>query len=103
MVTIRIDNHEEDISRIDAQWINQQIDRRRADGLSPMVIIRIKEPYIDIILSTPGSTNNYSTSNRRPNEREQQIFDLWTKLNLNRADFSSGNVVAFIKQLDRYI
>ena len=103
MITLRIDNREEVLSEINPQWINQQINRRREDGLIPSVIIRIKEPGIDIILATPGSANSYSTSSRRPNEKEQRILDLWSRLNLNRTDFSSGNLVAFIQQVDHYL
>jgi hypothetical protein len=103
MITLRIDNREEALSEINQQWIHQQINRRREDGLLPSVIIRIMEPEINIILATPGSANSYNTSSRRPNEKEQRILDLWSRLNLNRADFSSGNLVAFIQQIDRYL
>jgi hypothetical protein len=103
MIKIKIDNREEDLSKIDYLWINQQINRRREDGLSPSVMVTIDEQNINIILTTPNFANRYGTSNRRPNGREQQIFDLWNEFDLNRSDFSITNLIAFIRQLSRTI
>lgn len=103
MITIRIDNREVELSEVDQRWINQQINRRREDGLTPCVIIKIKEHGIDMILSTPSCEKYLGVSNRQPNKKERKIFDLWKKLNLNNENFSSGNVVAFIKQLDNMV
>jgi hypothetical protein len=54
------------------------------------------------------SWHEYDTSNsgagvrgRRPNQREQEIFDLWDKMKLNTHDFASGQIVAFLGQLRR--
>jgi hypothetical protein len=98
MITIRINDEERDLSGADEQWINQQINRRRAAGETVCVRITIHEDNINVVLATP-TCGGGGGGGRPPNPREGAVLDLWDKRGLNEASFTGGNVVAFLKQL----
>lgn len=102
MIKIRIDEAEMDLSSADESWINQQINRRRADGLSVCVRIIVKEGDLDMILSTPTCAST-GGSGRPPRPCEQTVFNLWNQRGLNEIDFTGGNLIAFLKQLRHII
>jgi hypothetical protein len=97
MIKIRIDETEMDISSADESWINQQINRRRADGLSVCVRVTIKEGDLDMILSTPTCPS--TGGGRPPRPHEQETFNLWNQRGLGERNFTGGNLIAFLKQL----
>lgn len=80
----------------DVHWIHEQIDGRRNKGANACVMVTIKCGQIDMILTTPGCAG-HGGGGRRPNRDEQQIFDRWNELKLNTMQFTSGNLVAFLK------
>lgn len=100
MIRIRIGDQERDYDSADENWINQQINRRRADGLQVCVRVTIHLGDMDMILSTP-TCGSSSRGGRRPRPSEQEVFDLWNQRGLDSPDFTGGNLVAFIKQLRR--
>ncbi len=53
MIRVRIGETEKDLQNVDESWINQQINRRRADGISVCVRVIIKDRDLDMALSTP--------------------------------------------------
>jgi hypothetical protein len=90
------------LENVDEHWINQQINRRREDGLSVCVRVTIKEGDLDMILSTP-TCGSGGGGGRPPRPHEKVVFDLWNRRGLNDAHFTGGNLVAFLKQLERII
>jgi len=98
MIKIRIGEEEKVLGSVDESWINQQINRRRADGLTVCVRVIVKEGELDMILSTPTCEAS-GGGGRPPRPREKTVFDLWNQRGLNDADFTGGNLVAFLKQL----
>jgi hypothetical protein len=78
-------------------WINQQINQRRRDGITPCVRVRIKTPDVDVGLTTPqcGSMGG----GRAPTSREAQIIELWRKRGLVDQEFTGGSVIAFLRQV----
>lgn len=99
MIKIKIGEDERLIDDIDAYWINQEINFRRLEGQFVCVIITIHEKDISLVLATtncPHDVGGGSTRLLTPNEEE--VGKLWNRLGLNKDDFSSGNVVAFLKQ-----
>lgn len=98
MITIRIGETEREISSADESWINQQINRRRADDLTVCVKVIVKEGYLDMILLTP-TCNASGGGGRSPRPREKSVFDLWNQRGLNEDNFAEGNLIAFLKQL----
>lgn len=101
MIKIRIDETEIDISSADESWINQQINRRRADGLSVCVRVIIKEGDLDMILSTPTCAS--TGGGRPPRPHEKEVFNLWNERGLNERNFTGGNLIAFLKQLKHIV
>ncbi len=102
MIRIMIAEEERQLGTVDQQWINQQINRRRANGQTVCVRVIIHEGDLDMVLSTP----NCGTSpggGRPPRRQERKVFDLWNQRGLNDADFTGGNLVAFLNQLSRLV
>lgn len=97
-ITIKIANEERQIESVDPQWINQQINRRKADGENVCVRVSVHGPGIELYFATP--TCGGGGGRGRPfTAVEQAIVDLWLKLGLSEQSFTGGNVVAFLKQL----
>lgn len=100
MIRIRIGDQEKEFESADESWINQQINRRRADGLAVCVKVTIHIGDLNMVLITPTCANA-SGGGRAPTAHEQEIFELWNRLGLDSANFTGGNVIAFLKQLRR--
>ena len=98
MIKIRIGNDEIELANADENWINQQINQRRADGQTVCVRVIINEGDLNIVLSTPtcGASGGGS---RPPRPREKEVFNLWNQRGLNDTNFTGGKLVAFLKQL----
>lgn len=99
MIKIKIGEAEGELGSIEESWINQQINRRRADGLSVCVRVVVQEGDLDLILATPTCGASGGGSGRLPRPREKMVFDLWNQRGLNETDFTGGNLIAFLKQL----
>lgn len=98
MIVVHIGNEQRSIDAVDSQWVNQQINLRRASGETVCVRVRIQLPSVDLILSTPGCASS-GASGRPASEEERPILELWNKRGLNQVNFTGGDVIAFLKQL----
>ena len=100
MVKIKIGSEERNREDADPSWINQQINRRRKDG--PVCVrVTINDGAINMVLLSGDCPR--SGGGRQASPQEREIFDLWDKHRLNEADFPSGQLVAFIKQLPKLL
>lgn len=97
MSSIKIGDAEKPLSDADPQWITQQINGRRRDGLAVCVVVLIKSADVDICLTTPACGGGGGRG-RQLSAGETALIELWKRLGLNNADFAPGNVVAFVKQ-----
>ena len=103
MIRIKIGSNEpREFKDVGPDWINEQINLRRRDGVAVCVRVFIEEGSINMVLSTPGCQGG-GDGGRSPNEQEKQIFGLWEKLHLNKESFTGGNLVAFLKQVSRLL
>jgi hypothetical protein len=102
MITVRIGDEKRNLSDASESWINQQINRRRADGQSICVEVVINTGGLSLRLATPGCGSGVG-GGRPPNANEAEVIDLWNKRGLNESDFTGGAVVAFLKQLQRQL
>lgn len=100
MVTIRIGGVERNAADADASWVTQNVNGPRHEGLAVCVIVGINEDGVNMRLATPACSGAPGAT-RRPNAREQLVFDLWRRLHLADPDFTAGNVLAFLRQLDQ--
>ena len=102
MSSIRIGADERPLRDADPQWINQSIRARRNDGHDVCVLVSIQASGVSVTLATPGCGGG-GGGGRAPNTREAHVLDLWTKLGLSATGWQSGNVVAFLHQVDKYL
>lgn len=105
MITIRISDTSREFERvrdIDENWINEQIHRRRQAGSEICVRVSIKEDPLHMTLTSNGC-NGGGGGGRPPNSQEEAVFDLWERVGMENARFTSGNLLAFLKQLRRFI
>ena len=97
-VRIIIGPIERNLNNIEPNWINEQISRRKADGVPVCIRVIIEQGDINISLATSDCPSSPG-GRRKLTRAEEGAFDLWDKLHLNNNGFSSGNLVAFLKQL----
>ena len=102
MISIKIGSAEASVQQADEGWVNQQINRRRAEGAVVCVQVNIDEPDVRMALSTPTCARG-GGGGRPPNAREQRIFDLWRQRGLDSGEFNGGSVVSFLHQLQRLL
>lgn len=98
MVTLSINGQE--VSPSDEAAINQQVNRRRNDGARICVRVEIKGEGMHVVLGTPDC--DARGGGRQANEREQRILDLWRQLGLADGHFAGGQVIAFLRQVQRF-
>lgn len=101
MIKIRIGEAEKDLASADEHWINQQINRRREEGQKFCVKVTVHEGSLDMVLST--STCGGAGGGRPPSPKETEVFGLWKQRGLDKDDFTGGDLVAFLKQLTRFL
>lgn len=103
MIKIQIANEERQIDTADVQWINQQINRRREEGHRVCVRVLIHEGGLDMILSSTNCETRVGGVGRPPRPQEKKVFDLWDQRGLSSADFTGGNLVAFLQQIKHFL
>jgi len=105
MITIQIGESQRmlnDPKDIDESWINEQINKRRKDGLAVCVRVTIKDEDVNMVLATVNC-NGTGGGGRLPNSAEKKVFDLWEKVGMQKSDFHGGNLVAFLKQVRKLL
>ena len=102
MITIRIGNETRDYANASESWVNQQLQQASHSGQKVCVSVTINTGGINLVLATPGCGGG-GGGGRAPNATEREVLDLWHQRHLDEAAFGSGNVVAFLKQLKRWV
>lgn len=100
MIEVQIGNTKKNLEHTNPSWINEQLDRRRRESELICVQVFMDRPQMHIRLSTPDCPP--VTGGRSATPQEQELFDMWEKRGLNDANFASGNLVAFLKQVSKY-
>lgn len=98
MIRVQIGENERKLDEASPQWINEQINRRRADGNPVCVRVLIDTGAVNLALAT-GDCPGGGGGGRPPNDQEKEILQTWEKLHLNSSDFTGGNLIAFLRQL----
>jgi len=91
MIKVSIDGTEKIDNEIDERWINQQVNRRKDEGIALCVRVSIFENGIDLILSS-NSCKSGSANNTEFTIRQNRIIDLWKRNHLNTDVFSGDHV-----------
>ena len=103
MIEIEIAGIRRNESEVSESWVNQQINKRREASLPVCVRVYIKENHLDIMLSSPECPTKGKSKNSPLTKQEEMILSLWKKYKLNTNQFYGGNLVAFSKQVDKYL
>ena len=99
MISLTINGEPYPFQDITPDWINHQIHHCQANHQPVCVKIFVRQNGLDMILATSGCPDSGRASARRPNPREQELFDLWRKFDLDGTHFTGGNLVAFLAHL----
>ena len=86
----------------DDQWVHQQLNGRREGGSEPCVRILIDEGGAKLQLGTAACSSG-GGGFRRPNAKEEEIFDLWKARGMDARDFKAGHLSAFLHQLRKLL
>lgn len=98
MIKVKIGESEREGRDADPQWINEQINGRRRDGINVCVRVTIESSQVNLLLTTPSCAR--SVGRPRPlREDEKIVLTLWEKHHLNSDGFASGDVISFLRQL----
>lgn len=102
MITVQIGEETRTLEDASESWINEQINRRRRDGLPICVIVTLNRADAQVTLRSPGCGGGFGGGGGRPpNAKESHIIQLWERRRLNSEEFTGGNLVAFLKQIKR--
>jgi hypothetical protein len=102
MNTIKIGTNERNLGEASEPWISQSINERKADGQNVCIRVSLRTDNVNMVLSTP-SCGSGGGGNWEPNAVESEIIEIWKKLGLNTSSFAGGNLVAFVKQIRKYV
>lgn len=103
MNKIIIGSSEKELSEASESWITQQVRERQHASQTFCVQVILKTECGQMILSTPGCSNDSGGGGRAPKPKEQEIFALWNERHLNQPGWAVGNLIAFLKQLKRLL
>jgi len=84
---------------IDERWITQAIRKRKTDGRSPCVRVKINHGGLNVTLSSGACDSAGGGGGREPKRKEAHVFELWEKRGLNEQRVEPGELVAFLKQV----
>lgn len=97
-ILVKIGPVEKDIVAADPSWVNEQINRRRADSIGVCVQVTIDTGTVHLLLTTPNCS--HSGGSFRPlTTQENEIVSIWNKHHLNEETFTGGNLIAFLRQM----
>lgn len=104
MIDVKVGGSERQANRpgdVEESWVTQHLIPRQVRG-SVCVIVRIDAPAVNLELATPSCAPG-GGGTRGLRDDEQRIVDLWQECRLNTNDFAPGNVITFLKRLDKIL
>lgn len=97
-VKITIDLSERNLKEMGSNWVSEQIERRRDANVPVCARVFIKYDDIDLVLGT-NDCNSSKGKSRKLTISETEIIDMWDSLSLSDSNFSSSNLIIFLKRL----
>tara|TARA_R110000782_G_scaffold166829_15_gene258814 strand:- start:2439 stop:2744 length:306 start_codon:yes stop_codon:yes gene_type:complete len=97
MIRIKVGTFDYDLKDLNEGELIKQVIERRKDNVPVCVQVTIKTGNLNMILATPDCASG--GGNRPPTDEEKSIYDLWDKFSLGSKDYSPGNLIAFLKQI----
>ena len=90
------------LDEVDESWIAQQITERERAGQPFCVKIGISDSTVNVGMQV-GQCQGGFPSGSRPNEDEERIIQLWRDRVKSNGHIDPGQIIAFFKQLRRYL
>jgi hypothetical protein len=106
VIRVRIGDVERDYQDVDAQWVHQQVHGWTSEhGRLPCVQVTVNVNDFNLIAQTLATCGAQVVSGRpgRPSDDEQRVFERWNRLKMNEEKWTSGNLTAFLQELDRIV
>ena len=100
MIEVCIGNDCRSLRDADANWVASEINNRRRDGQTICVRVSINEDGLNLSLASPGCGSG-GGGGRQPRPEELRVLELWDRHRLNLKDPSPGDLISFLRQLDR--
>ena len=98
MIRVRIAGEQREGDEIDPSWINQQINRRRAQRL-PVCVEVIIESHFNLSLCSAECQGWPTNRDWQPNSEQQKVIDLWREAGINGSDFQGSDLRHFLNQI----
>lgn len=99
MITVKIGEEERTWTKYEADWVNQSVNGRKIAGESLCVRVTITIRGINLILSTPNCQKSGSGGVPLTSD-DKWVIELWNRCGLSTLDFTGGNLVSFLKQVE---
>ena len=96
--TVWIGDSQRNLEDADAQWVTEQLRRRRRAGESVCVRVNIKKGNINVTLTSADCPSG-GGGGCAPNRHEAVVLDDWNKRGLDGSDFPPGQLVAFLARV----
>lgn len=97
MIRVQIGMSDYDLKNVREDWLNREINGRRNDGIPVCVKVILRKSNVDMVLATPACGGG--EGGRPATPQETAILKIWAHQHLNGNDFTGGNVIAFLKQI----
>lgn len=103
MITVQIGGSaSRTIAEASESWITEQIQQRRRDGSPICVRVSVATSDLNVALASQDCPLGIG-GGRPPNERERRILDLWVQRVNSKNELNPGELIAFLRQLDRLV
>lgn len=101
MIRVQIGLSDYDLKDVREDWLNREINGRRHDEIPVCVKVILRADNVDMVLSTPACGSG--GGGRPATPQESAILKIWAQQHLNGNDFTGGNVIALLKQIQSLI
>lgn len=100
-IRIKIGSIEHDLAQADEHWVISQIKDQQRDSGNVCVQVSVKGQDVDLNLRSAGCAPLGGGVGRQATPKEQQILELWNRHGGQNGHLGGGEIVAFLKQLQR--
>lgn len=100
MISIEVNGENRNWTDVGPNWVTQQITRRRRDGQTVCVRVRVSE--LGATWSTPTCGGRGGGGGPVSSE-VRHVSELFSQHGLDQDDFSPGSVIAFLRALERLL
>ena len=98
MISIRVGEQERDVRAIEYAWISEHIERRRADGSDPCVVLIVQEGDTNLVF-TCGECPVFKRQLESPRPEEEGLFEMWAEHGLKLPFYPTSELIKAIEYI----